>query len=700
MEANIHSHGYSHGGINLQKLNLSLGARLTQLEANEEPLQAAASSAAIEEHANQRSTGLSIAKDRLPAIVIRVSNEEELTSRSLVGTAGINRSGVQIGLTDAVLDLSQSSIANLLIQSDQALRGLALSVDRTTDLAHHSTNAALQNTLVIGGQATGATWIHANQLVSLAAHSPGKLKVVIDANLAGLDGSHLVDLGGDDVVDLGASQGLTFSDGRIARPIDLSISIDSHGMLDSSVTLGSGNNWISVNSTIGPWQLGIEGLMGQQASNQDWRLAVQARSIAMENSAIDSGAGNDHVTIMAALDPSIRSQVDAFVNNTRAEIELQKIAAINSNLTLGPGDDNLDLEGDVLHCSIDVGTGINQIKFSDGALDTTILMGDGSINQIVLGDQPNAILLKGGRSVTLTGGSASDQIKLDKEATSGHLEGGAGFDSITTSDNHNGDRHLLTLAGPNQAYLNGFSILNFESIQLGPGDDQVKVAPGAGLTGRLVGGAGLDTLDFSTNSSTVTLTIQPGSISEPGIPSMGMIEGFERVLGGQGDDQFFVGTMPHKAPGATGVEIWGGPGRDQFLWDSLKPSWPQGMDPSNGLPSLADLQLTNNPDGGIGLSDQIGWRSMNNADPSLMGGRTQLLRPCTIEGLGDSQLLPIAPIEQLLAGQASLGKQAVNQFAIGTTATGADLLALGPLGEYGVIAHLPGFFSGCCGSTP
>jgi hypothetical protein len=124
------------------------------------------------------------------------------------------------------------------------------------------------------------------------------------------------------------------------------------------------------------------------------------------------------------------------------------------------------------------------------------------------------------------------------------------------------------------------------------------------------------------------------------------------------------------------------------------------MDPSNGLPSLADLQLTNNPDGGIGLSDQIGWRSMNNADPSLMGGTTQLLRPCTIGGLGDSQLLPIAPIEQLLAGQASLGKQAVNQFAIGTTATGADLLALGPLGEYGVIAHLPGFFSGCCGSTP
>jgi len=74
------------------------------------------------------------------------------------------------------------------------------------------------------------------------------------------------------------------------------------------------------------------------------------------------------------------------------------------------------------------------------------------------------------------------------------------------------------------------------------------------------------------------------------------------------------------------------------------------------------------------------------------------LTPSTIEGLGDSQLLPIAPIEQLLAGQASLGTHAVKQLAIGTTSTGAELLALGPQGENGVIAHLPGFFNGCCGS--
>ena len=81
-------------------------------------------------------------------------------------------------------------------------------------------------------------------------------------------------------------------------------------------------------------------------------------------------------------------------------------------------------------------------------------------------------------------------------------------------------------------------------------------------------------------------------------------------------------------------------------------------------------------------------------------GSVQLLTPSSLDALGDSRLLPIAPIEQLLAGQANLGSQAVNQLAIGTTATGAELLALGARGGYGVITHLPAIFNGCCGSIP
>jgi len=610
----------------------------------------------------------------------------------------VHRSGIQVGLADGILDLSQSTIANLLIQSDQGFHGLARSINKTSDLSHHSSNAALHNALVIRGAETGATWIQANQLLSLAAHSPERLQVVIDADLAAMEASRLVDLGGDDVVDVGASQQLIFSDGAMARQEQLSIAIGTYGLVNSAITMGTGNNWISINSTIGPWHLGLEGLMDLLAGSQDWVLQIRARSIAMENSRLDSGAGNDQVTITAALDPSIRTQLKALIGNPRAQVELEQIAAIDSSMLMGAGDDNLKLDGDVLDSFIDLGTGANQLSFSKGALHTTIAMGDGSLNQINLGDQPNSITLKGGTSLNLRGGSTADHIELSETSLSGLIDGGDGLDTISTTSNLETKCSVLTLEGPNQARLDELSILNVESIQLGAGDDQVKMSSAAWLTGELSGGPGLDILDFSADNSPVTVTIQPGSISEPGKPSMGAIAGFERILGGRDNDLFYIDMLSNTAPGSNGVEIWGGPGIDQFLWDSLQPSWSHGMDPSNGLPSLADLQLTNRAEGGIGLSDQIGWTTVNRGDPSLGWASVRFLTPSTIEGLGDSQLLPIAPIEQLLAGQASLGTHAVKQLAIGTTSTGAELLALGPQGENGVIAHLPGFFNGCCGS--
>lgn len=610
----------------------------------------------------------------------------------------MHRSGNQAGLTDGILDLSQSTIPNLLIQSDQGFHGQVLSVNKSSDLSHYSSNAALHNALVVRGAETGATWIQANQLLTLAAHSPGRLQVVIDADLTAMGASRLVDLGGDDVVDVGANQQLNFSDGALARQEQLSITIDTYGLVNSAVAMGPGNNWISINSSIGPWHLGLEGLMDLQASNQDWVLQIRARSIAMEHSQLDSGAGNDQVTITAALDPAIRTQLIPLIGNPRAQVELEQIAAIGSSLFMGAGDDNLKLDGDVLDSIIDLGTGTNQLHFSKGALDTIIVMGDGSFNQIDLGDQPNSITLKGGAWVTLNGGSTSDHIELSKASLSGLLDGGGGFDTISTTSNQDTGGSILTLEGPNYARLDELSILHIESIQLGAGDDQVKMSSEGWLTGQLSGGAGLDTLDFSADNSPVTVTIQPGSISQPGKPSMGAIAGFERILGGRGNDQFYIDMLSKTDTGSSGVEIWGGPGIDQFLWDSLQPSWSHGMDPSNGLPSLADLQLTNRAEGGIGLSDQIGWTTVNRGDPSLGWASVRFLTPSTIEGLGDSQLLPIAPIEQLLAGQASLGTHAVKQLAIGTTSTGAELLALGPQGENGVIAHLPGFFNGCCGS--
>ena len=701
---NLLTHGYSHGAFPLQEQYLPSNIRLRDLEID--PVSSRPSAASEEIEARSPSNGeqdpqaRAVNKDPVPTLIIRVSNQEEINSRSLDGGAIVNRSGNQFGLANGRLDLSESTIPNLLIQSDQGFHGLALSISNDAELSHQSSNAALLNALVIKGPETGSTWIQANQLLALAAHSTRKLQVQVDENLAAMEGSRLDDLGGDDRVELGAHQQLNFSDGGLAQEENISIAMDSYGMVHSAMALGPGNNWIQINSAMGPWQLGLEGLLGLLSRNQDWGLRLQARAFAMDHSLLDSGAGNDQVWIKASLDPSIRAQLEPFTTNPRAQFGLQQIAALASYVSLGTGDDVLRLSGEVQDSTIDLGTGSNLLQFDDGARQTAIVMGDGSSNQILLADQPNAIDLHGGERLNLWGGSAADQIYLSKGATTGLLDGAAGHDLISTAGNPNGSGSELTLDGANHGTLNGLSIRNIESIQLGAGDDRVRVTPGGFLTGQLAGGAGMDSLDFSSNKTPVAVSLDHGSIREPGKPSMGTIEGFERVLGGGGDDQFFLGRLFSSAPESTPMQIRGGPGIDQFIWDSLSPTWPHGLDRANGLPSLVDLQVITKADGGIGLSDQIGWATLNQGASSQTWGPAQLLTPSSLSGLGDSQLLPIAPMDQLLAGQASLGAKAVSQLAIGTTATGAELLALGPEGENGVIAHLPGLFSGYYGSIP
>jgi hypothetical protein len=61
------------------------------------------------------------------------------------------------------------------------------------------------------------------------------------------------------------------------------------------------------------------------------------------------------------------------------------------------------------------------------------------------------------------------------------------------------------------------------------------------------------------------------------------------------------------------------------------------------------------------------------------------ITPCGIEGVGNIRLLPIAPLEQLLAG---IGVSTA-QLAIATGGNGSDLVLLEPGRTYRELATLP-----------
>lgn len=137
---------------------------------------------------------------------------------------------------------------------------------------------------------------------------------------------------------------------------------------------------------------------------------------------------------------------------------------------------------------------------------------------------------------------------------------------------------------------------------------------------------------------------------------------------GGGDDRLWLPEVPPSAS----LSLWGEAGRD--LW--VLPSQVRG----GGSVVLADLQW----DGALRLSDDLAWAD---ADTPLI--------PSGLEGLGQARLLPIAPLEQLLAGLGTAAGQGNvapldPQLAIATGSTGSQLLWLDPLTGGGtVVASLP-----------
>lgn len=139
---------------------------------------------------------------------------------------------------------------------------------------------------------------------------------------------------------------------------------------------------------------------------------------------------------------------------------------------------------------------------------------------------------------------------------------------------------------------------------------------------------------------------------------------------GGGDDTLWLPAAP---PGGS-LSLWGEGGRDQWVL----PSHPSGA----GALVLADLQwdpAVGDPLGPPRLSDDLAW-----------GDGAGPLIPSGLDGLGQARLLPIAPLEQLLAGLSTAGALADPQLAIATGATGSQLLWLDPLaGGPTVVASLP-----------
>ena len=136
---------------------------------------------------------------------------------------------------------------------------------------------------------------------------------------------------------------------------------------------------------------------------EEANLKVSARAIGAQDSTIMLGNGNEVVNITAILTEYLQADmgsIETALAKGSKDISVRTISLLNSTLDTGPGDDSVTLRGDVINSTINLGTGTNAL-YINGSFDSN--------SKVILGEWDT--------SVTLTGDYLNEQLKK-KEAAS------------------------------------------------------------------------------------------------------------------------------------------------------------------------------------------------------------------------------------------------------------------------------------------
>ena len=656
----------------------------------------------------------------LPGLRVVLRSSEGMVSRAVEGAASTDYRRTLGAITDVAIDLREQETPQVLVSSDSQLHLLALSLLGDATLTLASDNTVLDRaTLLLGSEVnTISIALYTTIDAALIAGMAGRSQ--IQQSLIALRDSLLQDSGpGGSLAISSLSRFLLKAPGGGLNH-QLGIDLLAEAMNNSSILLGDGNDRVTLTSGFRDLAGSGPGLLidipSAAGSPNGQSVQLRARAIGLENSKLDTGGGNDQVSIQTWLD-------SAAAGLATASTELGRIALLHSSVRLGAGNDQLDLEGAVLDSRLDLGSGDNRLSIDGAVQQSAVLLGPDSRNQITLwGDTNNSLslaLAPGDRaSVTLLAGAGDDRLEAPLERLAGSIDGGGGRNALEASGDSPleaseaapqgaaGDPLRVSLEAPGAGTVSSLEFRRIDRLRVAAKEVRVSVAATAELSGALEAAGpnpaeGHATIDYSAWHAPVLVNLGLGTAS--GI--LGGIRGFQEVIGGSGDDQLTAGATTSRLDGGPGQdtielnlatnrpgsEIFGGHGRDTFVLSGLEAIQAGSTAGERALPpltALADLSLETTASGGIGLTDTLQWRQQGIHTAPGGAAKTITLTSSGLEGLGRAELLPIAPLAQLLAGMASI-PLAGQQLAIAAGTDHSSLLLLRSDRSYSTIADLP-----------
>ena len=635
-----------------------------------------------------------------------VQGESGSTARSIAGEARSITTARQVGIersllnyTGKILQTSQELISNRLVPSSAT--SLLNDASLELDLDH----IGLLNVQILSGDRTDLLVFRADELLPLALMAAGKTDANVRSRTAAADNSSINTAAGDDLLALEALTNLRFYGVGESTSTELVFNLLTQGMKDSFAMLGPGINTVTINSgfyksnqgaTLGDnWNFGLDFDLSQSAilqNDADWSFQLNARAVGIEASELVFGDDNDDLTIFTRIDENLANQLGSRYPSKTTKIQLERIGMLDSSISMGSGNDRVRINGSILNSAINLGEGNNTLYLEES-------LGDGS--SISMGSGANNVVINSMLGGVVNGGSGDEVFRFEDQILAGELDGGAGFDVLAGGVLPAGQRDVLTLNGMDQGFFNGLRFQNIEELSTGSGNDVTIMNFSSSITGRLLGGDGLDRLEFLSWELPVFVDLDLGKATSIYGGISGGISGFEAATGGQGDDlmaasgyfrglfggggsdTFFLRWSPWESEAATGLQVGLNPLSDRVVLSGIEAQVPGGWDGRYGLPVIEGLNLAD----ARGVNDQLLWERQSGV---------LRLTPTGPEGIGDAKLLPIAPLEQLLSGMGNYPGS--SQLAVNTTPlltsgqNSAELILLGSSGQdsFRVIAQLPG----------
>ena len=670
----------------------------------------------IDETNTSNSNKVDLARDNLSnlgnsSFIVVVKTKNSINSQSMDGNAVLDEILSQTGVENSSITLDSQADLAFKILSDQKGRFTARSLDDTAEANIIKESIGSLNTQVNGAKDViidVADWIRINldgkeSELKLDHKTTGIKETTIKTNNSGILGAFDTNT---------EFEIWTRPDSNIKQT---NISILTNALKDSLLITSDKNDILSITSTIeGVFDtnyLANGGYDDNKRESEEQEVDIVLSSQVLNNSLIDTGSGDDHLTITSTITPKLiteledladkinpkliteledladkinkKQQPDYLMPNKQGlgsnqmgivssnDVKIERIGTIDSSIKMGEGNDFLRISGEIINSKIDMGSGMNHLVIENN-IDAN--------SKVILGDNGSKLEYVNNMNDLIQGGKGDELFIIRGKENSGFIDGNKGSDTLESQSTL---KKVLTLNGLNTGTLEGVQFKNIENVNLGEGDDVALIDFKTTLTGKLLGGEGLDRLDFSNWQDPIKVDLILGiSTGVYGSKPMGVSE-FEQVTGGEGpdiisstgsavrlegsggDDVLFHQWSPWLSDRKEGTELYGNNGQDIFVISGLDQTIPNEWDGRIGLPTIKDLDLSQQPiEPGTEpeYNDRIGLVAKTNDENGFGESYTQLLTPSDLDGIGDATKLPIGTVDKLFLGAENSN---VEQLAIG-----------------------------------